>query len=195
MQEDLRPVRGAAAVGGAAVGARRQVRRPRRPNEVQDKELRGQCGDVEDVREAVQEEQVEEQVPCRRLRPILRAPSGPVVLVRDRDRVYGDCLPKSPQPATRAWQSSTRVRQALRPTSTGLSPPTRFMDNRALRRRRVAACRATTRHTQHLYRGGERPHAQLRQPQEDGTDGVREGKRGWAVRVFGRSRREGSPSG
>ena len=40
----------------------------------------------------------------------------PVVLVRDRDRVYGDCLPKSPQPATRAWRSSTRVRQALRPT-------------------------------------------------------------------------------
>ena len=68
--------------------------------------------------------------------------------------------------------------------------PRRVMDNRALRRRRVAACRATTRHTQHLYRGGERPHAQLRQPQEDGTDGVREGKRGWAVRVFGSSRRE-----
>ena len=30
----------------------------------------------------------------------------------------------------------------------------------------------------------------LRQPQEDGTDGVWEGKRGWAVRVFGSSRRE-----
>eukprot|EP00964_Phaeocystis_antarctica_P017238 scaffold9506_cov58-Phaeocystis_antarctica.AAC.2 len=26
-----------------------------------------------------------------------------------------DCLPKSPQPATRAWRSPTRVRQALSP--------------------------------------------------------------------------------
>ena len=121
MRENLRPVRGAAIVGAAAVGARKQVRRPRRPNEVQDKELRGQCEDVEDVREAVQEEQLEEEVPEDLLRPILRAPSEPVVLVRDRDRVYGDCLPKSPQPATRAWRSPTRVRQAcplpMRPTS------------------------------------------------------------------------------
>ena len=38
----------------------------------------------------------------------------PVALVRDRDRIYGDCLPKFPQPATRAWRSPTRVRQALR---------------------------------------------------------------------------------
>ena len=30
------------------------------------------------------------------LRSILRAPVELVVLVRDRDRVYGDCLPKSP---------------------------------------------------------------------------------------------------
>ena len=28
-----------------------------------------------------------------------------VDLVRDRDRVYGDCLPKSPQPAIGAWRS------------------------------------------------------------------------------------------
>ena len=34
-----------------------------------------------------------------------------VVLVRDRDRVYGDCLPKFPQP--RKWRSPTRVRQAM----------------------------------------------------------------------------------
>eukprot|EP00964_Phaeocystis_antarctica_P081978 scaffold51345_cov65-Phaeocystis_antarctica.AAC.2 len=100
MREDLRPVRGAAAVGGAAVGARRQ------------------CEDVEDVREAVQEEHVEEEVPEDLLRPILRAPSEPVVLVRGRDRVYGNCLPKSLQPATRAWRSPTRVRQALSPAPT-----------------------------------------------------------------------------
>ena len=35
-----------------------------------------------------------------------------VVLVRDRDRVYGNCLPKFPQP--HKWRSSTRVRQAIR---------------------------------------------------------------------------------
>ena len=112
MREDLRPVRGAAAVGGAAVGARRQVRRPRRPNEVQDKELRGQCGDVEDVREAVQEEQVEEEVPEDLLRPILRAPpwSSSFLCVVETDGVYGNCLPKSPQqPATRAWRLPTRA--------------------------------------------------------------------------------------
>eukprot|EP00964_Phaeocystis_antarctica_P104936 scaffold70022_cov53-Phaeocystis_antarctica.AAC.1 len=45
------------------------------------------------------------------LRLILRAPSEPVVLVRDRDIIYGDCLPKSPQPAIRAWRSPTRVRR------------------------------------------------------------------------------------
>ena len=47
--------------------------------------------------------------------------------------------------------------------------PRRVMDNRALRRRRVAACRAAARRTQHLYRGGSDT---LRQPQEDGTGGV-----------------------
>ena len=70
------------------------------------------------MQEAVQEEQVEEELQEDLLRgSILRAPLEPVVLVRDRDRVYGDCLPKSPQPATRAWRSPTRVRQALRPNT------------------------------------------------------------------------------
>ena len=35
-----------------------------------------------------------------------------VVLVRDRERVYGNCLPKFPQP--HKWRSPTRVRQAIR---------------------------------------------------------------------------------
>ena len=48
------------------------------------------------MRKPVQEEEVEEEVPEDLLRSILRAPVELVVLVRDRDRVYGDCLPKSP---------------------------------------------------------------------------------------------------
>ena len=61
---------------------------------------------VQEVQKAVREEEVEEEVREDLLRgSILRAPLEPVVLVRDRDRVYGDCLPKSPQPATRAWRS------------------------------------------------------------------------------------------
>jgi hypothetical protein len=65
----------------------------------------------------VQEEEVEEEMQEDLLRLILRTPSKPVDLVRDRDRVYGDCLPKSPQP--RKWRSPTRVRQSdARPTHT-----------------------------------------------------------------------------
>ena len=48
------------------------------------------------MRKPVQEKEVEEEVPEDLLRSILRAPVELVVLVRDRDRVYGDCLPKSP---------------------------------------------------------------------------------------------------
>eukprot|EP00964_Phaeocystis_antarctica_P005024 scaffold2739_cov47-Phaeocystis_antarctica.AAC.1 len=66
MQEDLRSVRGTAAVGAAAVGARRQVRRPHRHQEMQDKEVREGEGQVQEavqkVQEAVQEEEVEEEV-------------------------------------------------------------------------------------------------------------------------------------
>ena len=40
------------------------------------------------------------------------AAEEPVILVRDRDMVYGDCLLETPQPAIRAWRSPTRVRQA-----------------------------------------------------------------------------------
>eukprot|EP00964_Phaeocystis_antarctica_P104935 scaffold70021_cov67-Phaeocystis_antarctica.AAC.1 len=53
------------------------------------------------------------------LRLILRAPSEPVVLVRDRDRIYGDCLPKSPQLARHSCVAVTYTRStgaALTPT-------------------------------------------------------------------------------
>ena len=64
--------------------------------------------------EAVREEEVEEEVREDLLRgSTLRAPLEPVVLVRDRDRVYGDCLPKSPQPATRAWRSPIHAFEKL----------------------------------------------------------------------------------
>ena len=58
----------------------------------------------------MQEEGVEDEVPEDLLRLVtLRAPSELVDLVRDRDRVYGDCLPKFSQPAIGAWRSRTRV--------------------------------------------------------------------------------------
>ena len=43
------------------------------------------------------------------------SPSVPVVLVRDRDRVYGFYLPKFLQPAICEWRLPTRVRQAGTP--------------------------------------------------------------------------------
>ena len=77
----------------------------------------------EELQEGPQEEREEEEVPEDLLQPRLphlkapQYPSEPVVpIVRDRDRVYGDCLPNFPQP--RKWRSPTRVRQALRPTPT-----------------------------------------------------------------------------
>ena len=63
----------------------------------------------------MQEEQLEEALQEDLLRrSILRVPSEPVV--RDRDRVYGDCLPKFLQPAIRCvavtYTRSTRKRCA-----------------------------------------------------------------------------------
>ena len=83
---------------------------------MQEKAVQKKCDKIEDIELRIDEGSAkkckrssarriwrEEEAAVREdlLRLILRAPSEPVVLVRDRDRVYGDCLPKSPQPATR----------------------------------------------------------------------------------------------
>ena len=40
--------------------------------------------------------------------------SSPVVLVRDRDRIYGNCLAKSPQPASEVRGGHLHAFEALR---------------------------------------------------------------------------------
>ena len=40
--------------------------------------------------------------------------SSAVVLVRDRDRIYGNCLPKSPQPASEVRGGHLHAFEALR---------------------------------------------------------------------------------
>ena len=59
---------------------------------------------------------------------------SPVVLVRDRDRIYGNCLPKSPQPASEVRGGHLHAFEALRPEVNNMKRTVWFRAPRALDR-------------------------------------------------------------
>ena len=59
---------------------------------------------------------------------------SPVVLVRDRDRIYGNCLPKSPQPASEVRGGHLHAFEALRPEVNNMKRTFWFRAPRALDR-------------------------------------------------------------
>ena len=63
-----------------------------------------------------------------------------LVLVRDRDRVYGDCLPNCPQPCNK-WRSPTRVRHRC-PTKAVRVPNTPEQQSCVKRTRLMARSRS-----------------------------------------------------